>query len=166
MASLQERGLVWLGLPLAGENDLDWSCIRRGQEFAQYFNKALGNVTSYPFTSHGQVQGSQWTRLNTGFSQVRSTVRLDMQATRFGEDPFDLDKGGHCLCETGEVAGYGPLSGITLLESPSGDLSLSDVYVGTRRGILRPYRMLIVSRRLFTLMQSWKLRGIHSEPTR
>jgi len=95
---------------------------------------------------------------------VHSVVQIDKESTRFGADPFDLERRGSCTCNVGEIAGYAPLSALRISGGFPYDIALSDVYVGTRRGLLRPYRLLFVSKRVLHLMEGAKLRGICAEP--
>jgi hypothetical protein len=43
------------------------------------------------------------------------------------------------------------------------DICATDVFVGSRVGLFRPYRLLVVSQRLYRAMQEERVRGVGFE---
>jgi hypothetical protein len=70
-----------------------------------------------------------------------------LATTQFGIDPFDFDDDGIYRCPRGHVAGLNLLSELWIARtSVSGaDITFSDVFVGTKRGLLRPYHLIMIS---------------------
>ena len=69
-------------------------------------------------------------------------------------DPFLGGLQHHCKCEFGEINGR-ILSQLYVKRSSynGADICQTDLYFGGRQGLFRPYRQLIVSKRLFEAMR-------------
>jgi hypothetical protein len=79
-----------------------------------------------------------------------------------GVNPFDLDDLGRFRCPSGHMLGLNPLSEISVkasAETALTDFALSRQYLGCRRGLLRPWRVLLVSPRVYHLVKSQRLKG-------
>lgn len=91
---------------------------------------------------------------------VGPTVQL-APSTEVGNGPFDLDPGNENRCPLGHVAGLNLLSEVTIVRPPGplADLVETTQYVGVRRGLLRPERLLLVSPRVRRLVLDEGLKG-------
>lgn len=85
--------------------------------------------------------------------------------TRVGIGPFDDDPEGKHRCPLGHKAGLNVLSQLAVERSSLLDLDIqtTNQFVGTRRGLLRPYRLMIISRRFLDLVRTVKPRGTKLE---
>jgi len=85
--------------------------------------------------------------------------------TRVGINPFDDDKKGECRCTLGDLIGLTPLSEVTIKSASRGDADIicSRQFVGTRRGLLRPRRIILISPKVWRLIESEKLKGVEVE---
>ncbi len=97
---------------------------------------------------------------------VRSRPLMVCDPTKFGSNPF-REETEHCKCPlgNGEVKGLNLLSGLSVRRSSwdGSDACTTDVFMGTRRGLFRPDRPLVISQRLFRKLQNAGLRGISFE---
>jgi hypothetical protein len=89
-------------------------------------------------------------------------------ATRFGQDPFDLDEKGEYRCPQGHTAGLNILSELSVLrgEWDGADLCATRQLLGYRSrngGVLRPYPMLLISQRLRRVLVELKAKGFDLE---
>lgn len=91
-----------------------------------------------------------------------SHVRLH-GATRVGNDPFDESSGGHCL--RGDLAGLNLLSEVWIERSDyrGDDVLATKEFVGTRRGVLRPRPLILVTPRVWLAIRDSKLKGFSVE---
>lgn len=85
--------------------------------------------------------------------------------TRVGIDPFDEDPKGECRCPLGDLIGLNLLSEVSISAASRGDADLvaTQQFIGVRRGLLRPRRILLISPRLWRLIESENLRGVEIE---
>jgi len=85
--------------------------------------------------------------------------------TKMGVNPFDEDTMGQYRCSRGDLIGLAQLSEVSISRSSySGfDIVASRQFVGTRRGLLRPERFLLVSPRLQQMIKEEKLKGCDLE---
>jgi hypothetical protein len=97
---------------------------------------------------------------------VRSRPLIVCDPTRFGDQPF-RGESEQCKCPLGlgETRGAHLLSGLYIKRSSwdGSDACTTDVFVGTRRGLFRPYNPMVVSRRLFGALQKTGVRGVRFE---
>lgn len=106
-------------------------------------------------------------------SSVGSFAQLTIQSiplvvskeTLFGSMPFRPGSGESCSCEFGEVRGKGLLSPLSVIGSSwdGSDICRSDVHIGSRGGLFRPWRLLVVSKRLFDTMREEGMKGFDFE---
>jgi hypothetical protein len=109
------------------------------------------------FSGGGQRRTAPWYQL-----RVDSPSLEIVAPTLAGIDPFDLDEPGRYRCPAGHTLGLNLLSEISVRTSTSirsSDFALSRQYLGCRRGLLRPWRVLLVSPRVYRLVESQRLTG-------
>lgn len=85
--------------------------------------------------------------------------------TRIGIDPFDEDERGECRCPWRDLLGLNLLSEVSIVSATRGDADIfaTRQFVGVRRGMLRPERIVLVSSRLRKLIMAEKLKGFRFE---
>ena len=85
--------------------------------------------------------------------------------TRFGINPFINDERGEYRCPNNHLGGLNLLSEIIVQEGSwdGSDIVQTDKFVGTRRGLLTPAPLLLVSQRLYRLFQSENVKGCKFE---
>jgi hypothetical protein len=76
--------------------------------------------------------------------------------TRFGIDPFDDDLDGEYRCRLGHVSGLNLLSEVWVPRAAwdGSDIVQTENMVGVRRGVLRPTPLLLISPRLWRLLEA------------
>ena len=96
---------------------------------------------------------------------IQSTPLAVSEKTLFGSMPFRPGSGESCNCEFGEVRGKGLLSPLSVIGSSwdGSDICRSDFYLGSRGGLFRPWRPLVISKRLFDAMRQVKMKGFDFE---
>lgn len=95
-------------------------------------------------------------------SESSATV---VSPTRVGIDPFDADLRGEYRCSEGDLLGLAVLSEVHLqLDSKAlVDVVASRQFVGVRKGVLRPQRLLFISQRVRNLLIEYHLSGCEFE---
>lgn len=102
----------------------------------------------------------------TGWCQLVVSTNAEIAApTRVGVDPFDEDPGGACRCPLGDLLGLNLLSEVSVRSSTVGEEYIvgSRQFVGVRRGLLRPERAILISPKVWRLIDSGKLKGCEIE---
>jgi hypothetical protein len=81
--------------------------------------------------------------------------------TRVGIEPFDDDPEGKCRCPSGDLIGLNLLSELYIKSESRGDSDIvaTRQFIGCRRGMLRPEREIIVSPKVWHLINAEKLKG-------
>lgn len=81
----------------------------------------------------------------------------------FCEHPFDTESRGRCAC--GNIAGLQLLSRLSVDQSSwdGDDFAQTDVFIGSRAGLFRPSRLLLISKRCFELFRLAKIKGYRFE---
>ena len=101
------------------------------------------------------------------FSQliIQSTPVTVSNKTLFGENPLRPQTGEDCIHAFGKIAGKRLLSALSVLESSwdGSDICSSDVFLGGRQGLFRPWRLLLISKRLFDAMRKEGMKGFDFE---
>jgi hypothetical protein len=116
-----------------------------------------------------ELQQSRRSKASTvgSFAQltIQSSPLTVSDKTLFGEKQFRPGSGDSCRCAFGEVRGGMLLSQLSVIGSSrdGSDICRSDVYVGGRAGLFRPWRHLVVSKRLFDAMRQEEMRGFSFE---
>jgi hypothetical protein len=85
--------------------------------------------------------------------------------TKVGIDRFDDDRKGENRCPMGDLIGLNLLSEVCVDRSPLSDAGIvgSRQFIGARRGLLRPERVLLITQQLRSMIESEGLRGIRVE---
>jgi len=115
---------------------------------------------THRFDSRTPKSTAPWYRLTV----VGPRLEVDRR-TRFGINPFNADEEGKYRCPLGHVCGLRILSEIFAhRESYSGnDVVETTVAVGITSGVLRPYRLLLISPRFRELLVEEQIRGFGIE---
>ena len=85
--------------------------------------------------------------------------------TRVGIDPFDEDRKGECRCPNGDTLGLNLLSEVSIKSSTKLGIDIIGTRqcLGCRRGLLRPERQILISPRLYRLLEAEKIKGYKVE---
>lgn len=99
---------------------------------------------------------------------VQSEKAEIVAPTRVGIDPFDDDAVGECRCQLCDLLGLNLLSEVTISGKSRGDADFvsSLQFIGARRGLLRPERVILISPKVCKLIGSEKLKGVEVEIAR
>jgi hypothetical protein len=83
-------------------------------------------------------------------------------------DPFDLDEGNEYRCPRGDTIGLRLLSELFLVRSSydGRDIAATRQFTSYRVGVMRPYQHLVISQRLYRLLNEEKIRGFKTEIAR
>lgn len=94
---------------------------------------------------------------------VVSSLLAFAPSSRFGSSPINPDNSS--ACPVGDKAGFRLLSEATIVRpsSPLSDFHLTAQYLGNRRGLLVPYRTLLMSPRAERLLASFRPRKLYRE---
>ena len=117
----------------------------------------FGPVCQHPATS---AESKDWFQL-----LVKSCDAEVAAPTKIGVNPFDEDTAGQYCCSYGDLIGLARLSEVSI-RHPSyngSDIVASRQFAGTRRGLLRPERFLLISPKLRQLIKDEKLTGCEFE---
>jgi hypothetical protein len=87
--------------------------------------------------------------------------------TRVGVNPFDYDRKGDFRCPLGDLIGLNLLSELSIRSTTRGtnDIICTRQFIGTRRGLLRPERIILISPKVRRLLESNNLKGYGIEVT-
>ena len=96
---------------------------------------------------------------------VTSSQAEIVPPTRVGIDPFDDDPKGECRCPLGDLIGLNLLSEVSIRVASRGDTDFvcTRQFVGVRRGLLRPRRVILISPKVRRLIESERLKGVEIE---
>lgn len=85
--------------------------------------------------------------------------------TRFGIDPFNEDPEGEYRCPEGHVKGLNLLSEVSVARDSwdGSDIVCTAEMVGTRRGLLRPAPLILISRRFLDVLRKVEGKGYDIE---
>jgi len=107
------------------------------------------------------------------FATLRKFSQLIIQSdpivisgnTLFGYNPLRPGSLTKCDCTLGKVERHGLLSALSIVSSSwdGADICFSNTYFGGKRGLFRPWRRLLVSKRFFDALQQEKMRGFDFE---
>ena len=105
-----------------------------------------------------RIESQQWRQLL--FLTAQAETR---QPTRVGDDPFNNGVDRHC--PLGDYLGLGLLTELTIASSSYGadDVTTTRQFVGVRRGVLRPRRLIVISSRVGAMLRGHKLTGFDLE---
>ena len=96
---------------------------------------------------------------------VTATTAEIVAPTRVGIDPFDDDLKGECRCPLGDLIGLNLLSEVSIRAASRGeaDIVATRQFIGTRRGLLRPTRVILISPKFSGLLKSEGIKGFRVE---
>ena len=96
---------------------------------------------------------------------VTSTPVPAVPPTCFGVNPFDEDPEGHYRCPLGHVSGLNLLSEVWVPREAwdGSDIVCTKNLVGIRRGLLVPVPLLLISPRLWRLLEAKQVKGYKVE---
>ncbi|MGC8960780.1 MAG: hypothetical protein ACP5OO_13565 [Chloroflexia bacterium] len=96
---------------------------------------------------------------------VTSTPVPTVSPTRFGIHPFDEDPEGRYRCPLGHVGGLNLLSEVWVSREvwDGSDIVCTKELVGIRRGLLMPAPLLLISPRLWRLLEENQIKGYKVE---
>lgn len=97
---------------------------------------------------------------------VEHAVGDIVSPTRAGTDPFDVQSSPVCSCSQGGIFGLNLLSELFVSLAPKYqalDFISTRQHIGTRRGLLRPRRLIVLSRKVRELVLSHNLKGFDFE---
>jgi hypothetical protein len=117
----------------------------------------FGPVCHRPATS---AESKDW------FQLLVTSCEAEVAApTKMGINPFDEDATGQYRCSRGDLIGLNRLSEVSISRSSYNgfDIVASRHFVGTRGGLLRPERFLLVSPKLQQAIKQEKLTGCEFE---
>ena len=99
---------------------------------------------------------------------VTSNTAEIVAPMRVGIDPFDDDPKGECRCPLGDLIGLNLLSEVSISAASRGDADIvcSRQFIGVRRGLLRPRRVILISPKFWKLIESENLKGVDIEIAR
>jgi hypothetical protein len=100
------------------------------------------------------------------FSMTVESEEADIVApTQLGNEPFDDDPEGEYRCPLGDLIGLNLLSEVSIKSTScvEDDIICSRQFIGTRRGVLRPRRVILISPKAQSLIHSEALRGLKVE---
>jgi len=85
--------------------------------------------------------------------------------TRVGINPFDEDAEGEYRCQHGDLIGLNLLSEVSISATSLGNADIISTwqFIGARRGLLRPKRIILISPKMRRLIESEKLGGAELE---
>jgi hypothetical protein len=110
--------------------------------------------------SRNMVGSAAWKRL----AIVSANAEI-APPTRVGNNPFDEDVRGQYRCPLNDLVGLNLLSELSVYSSTVDDLDFvaTRQFVGVRRGVLRPERLVLVSQKVRRLITEANLSGCEME---
>ncbi len=138
-----------------------WVWLNRGE------NRALLEQTRVEYAASKEAAGHRrreptpvWHQLVVRYSQADI-----VPPTRVGINPFDDDPKGECRCPLGHLLGLNLLSEVFVRAATRGeaDFICSRQFIGVRRGLLRPERIILISPKVRDLLQSERVKGYEIE---
>ena len=96
---------------------------------------------------------------------LRTAEAVIVPPTRVGNNPFDDDPKNEYRCPEGHIIGLNLLSEVSVSSATRGeaDIIASRQFIGVRRGLLRPERVILSSPKVRQLIDSEKLKGCEVE---
>lgn len=167
------------GAKQVGPLILDVTRIPKGKSFAKTIagEVVVTQCVADTFKEHGITGVLFHPVRNKGAKDLRPTGWYQLwvtsknaeisASTRAGDDPFDKRSGG-CGCSLGDLLGLNLLSEVFAQSSSVGeeDVIESRQFVGVRRGLLRPKRVVLISPKVRRLIETEKFRGCTTEIAR
>jgi hypothetical protein len=138
-----------------------WVWLNKAENLASLEQARAELVASKKERTHHKHQpGFAWHQL-----LVTSSEADICPPTRVGVDPFNADPKGECCCSRGDLIGLNLLSEVSVRAESRGDADFvcSRQFIGTRRGLLRPRRVVLISPKARRLFESMNLKGANVE---
>jgi hypothetical protein len=96
---------------------------------------------------------------------ITGQAGLSAEPTVFGTDPFDLDEQGRYRCPAGHIAGLNLLSELYIRRGTydGSDIGATTDLIGYRSGLLVPFPLIVISQRLYQVLEQSGARGYRVE---
>lgn len=165
------------GAQQVGPLFLDVKRIPKAKDFARTIagEVVISRRASELFAQHGitgvafrpvRTKGAKSLELPNWSQLVIHSADADMvPPTKAGIDPFNDDLEGQYRCAEGDTIGLNLLSEVSI-DTPSrgqADIVATRHFVGVRRGLLRPERIILISQKVRQLIVAEKLKGCEIE---
>jgi len=123
-------------------------------------------IQEYVDSKSGSKSPTQ--RLVPAWHQLIFTSAVDVvPPTSAGIDPFDADNNGETYCLRGDTIGLNQLTELSVSRAMFLECDLDVVYTkqrfGVRRGLLRPESAIVISPRMWRLLEQSKMKGLRYE---
>jgi len=116
------------------------------------------------------LKGNEGSRMGVSMPVWHQLVVTNTNAeivapTRCGIGPFDQDKKGLYRCPRKDIIGLNLLSEVSVRRGSRTDTDFvcSREFIGVRRGVLRPVRVILISRRVRALFEAEGIQGFETE---
>lgn len=164
------------GATQVGPLFLDIKRIPKGKDFAKtisgevvisrraaelFVRQGITGVAFHPVRTKGakSLELADWSQL-----VIQSADADIVPPTRAGIDPFNDDQQGEHRCSEGDTIGLNLLSEVSVAATcKAADVIASRQFVGVRRGLLRPERIIMISPKLRQLIHAENLKGCEIE---
>jgi hypothetical protein len=165
------------GAQQVGPLFLDIKRIPKGKDFAKSIagEVVISRRASELFVQHGitgvafhpvRTKGAKSLELPNWSQLVIHSGDADIvPPTKAGIDPFNDDPKGEHRCIEGDTIGLNLLSEVSVAATSRGqaDIVATRQFVGVRRGLLRPERIILISQKVRQLIEAEKLKGCEIE---
>lgn len=165
------------GAKQVGPLFLDVKRIPKGKDFARTIagEVVISRRVSELFVQHGitgaafhpvRTKGAKSLELPEWSQLVIHSAEADMvPPTKAGIDPFNEDPKGEHRCSEGDTIGLNLISEVSVAAASRGqaDVVATRQFVGVRRGLLRPERVILISQKVRQLIVAEKLKGCEIE---
>jgi hypothetical protein len=117
----------------------------------------FGRVRRHPASS---AESKDWFQLIVGSAEAEI-----VPPTRAGIDPFDDGSQGESRCPLGHLIGLNLLSEISVSSTSRGDADIVSTrqFIGVRRGLLRPEAEILLSPKVWRLLELENVNGCEVE---
>ena len=165
------------GAKQLGNLYLDWRKIPKSKDISQTIADEIivsrrfvelfqsNNLTGAEFNPvcrkpSSRISSTDWFQLHVPCHDIEI-----VPPTKIGIGPFDEDLAGECRCSLGDLLGLNLLSEVSINRASytGTDIIASNHFVGTRRGLLRPRRLLFISPRFRQILEQEKIKGFKLE---
>jgi hypothetical protein len=166
-----------VGAKQVGPLFLDVKRIPKGRDFAEtiagetivsrraadvFVQHGITGIAFHPVRARGarSLKLSPWSQM-----VIRSAEAEIAPPTRTRINPCEDDRDGGYICPDGHVIGLNLLSAVSIRAASRGkaDFVTTRQLTGTRRGLLRPRRAILVSQKAWRLIKSERLKGFEFE---
>jgi hypothetical protein len=129
---------------------------RRVVEFFERHGVTGADLVPVQMSPSSGTGSSEWFQFN-----VRSATAEIVPPTLVGIDPFDSDSKHEYRCKRGDLLGLNLLSEVSVdvVTREDADIFCSRQFVGLRRGLLRPERLIFINPKVWRTIGSERLKG-------